>query len=214
VQALEWEAAGLLDVHRLTEHWSRRSRSATKVLVMTSRVPELISGREAARRLESAGVGRRRTRSLLDCGLAGAATEAAGAKLYDARRVDALCSWPTVSLYELHDVLPRGTFFARRYVDLLLPRAEQDRAWSTEWPLSPLTAVWLKIQIERTGSVPFVGSVCGFITHGADLCRVEHQTAREYELSLIPAGAWFHAVRQHRLAAPGGSRWMVLGCPA
>ena len=173
----------------------------------------VISAREAARRLESAGVGRRRTRQLLRCGVAGPPTTAGGALLYDADRVEALCTWPSMSLGHVDLVCPNGAFLARRYVSCQLSPAELDREWGREWALSPLTAVWLRFRIEQDGSFPFVGAVCGFVTRGADITVVTPETRSTYRLSFSPPGAWFEALREHRVAAPGGKTFMVRGWP-
>jgi hypothetical protein len=197
----------------------------------------LFSAREAARLLEFVGVSRRRTRQLLRCGLAGPPVVAANALLYDADRVSALCRWPLSTLGELDELCPRGSFLARRYVDAEPPPADDrpdgwtDRrtdGWTDGWPLSPLTAVWIRHRVDQEGAFPFLGVVCGFITRGADITGVTLQgqstVSRSggsrsggsqplYRLELAPPGGWFESLRQHRLAAPGGKTFMVRGWP-
>ena len=173
----------------------------------------LISAREAARRLEATGVGRRRTRQLLQCGVAGQPTAAGGALLYDADRVEALCAWPSLSLDDIDEVCPRGVFLARRYVSCQLPTAELDREWGGDWALSPLTAISLRLTIERDGYFPFVGAVCGLVTFGADVTVVRPETRSTYRLTFAPPGEWFESIREHRVTAPGGKTFMVRGWP-
>jgi hypothetical protein len=180
-------------------------------------VMTLLSAREAARRLESAGVGRRRTRQLLHCGVAGQPTAAAGAPLYDADRVEALCARPSMSLDDVDEVCPRGVFLARRYVSCQLSSAELDLEWGGNWALSPLTAIWLRFRIERDGFFPFVGAVCGFVTYGADVTEVTVETRSTYRLAFAPSrrvvrlvagapcpGAWWKDVHGEGVATPTG----------
>ena len=178
------------------------------VAVMT-----MLSAREAARQLEAAGVGRRRTRQLLECGVAGQPTAAGGALLYDVDRVLALCAWPSMSLGQVDEVCPRGVFLARRYVGCQLSTAELETEWGAGWALSPLTAIWLRFRIEQDGAFPFVGALCGFVTHGADVTGVAPETRSTYRLTFAPPGEWFESLREHRVVAPGGKTFMVRGWP-
>jgi len=177
-------------------------------------------------------VGRRRVRELLACGLAGQPVTTAGSLLYDARRVEALGTWPMVTLDDLDDICPGGIFIARRRVPWSPqsspqpspPPSDIARAWGGDWPLSYLTPLWLRLQIERHGPFPFLGVVCGFITFGASITAVDISAvgisavksagSDSYDLALAPAGTWFDTLRQHRLDAPGGKTFMVRGWPS
>ena len=116
--------------------------------------------------------------------------------LYEEAAVDALASWPVLT------------------DDLVEPRARGGCS-SPDGPvdlgLLSLTSVWIWSRIERHGHLPFVATVCGFVTRGAEITDVLRVRGSGYQLELRDPGAWFDDVREHRLLSGRGRPWALLG---
>jgi len=157
----------------------------------------LISERQAAERLRPAGVTYRQARALLDAGLAGATQRTGSATLVDEDAVAALASWPVLTDEDVELACPWGMFVARA-----------DRP---TWDFSPVSSVWIRSRIDMHGHLPFVATVCGFVTRGAEITDVLRVRGSGYHLELRDPGVWFDHVREHRLLTGRGRPWALLG---
>ncbi len=79
------------------------------------------------------------------------------------------------------------------------------------WNFSPLTAVWIRSRVERHGHLPFVATLCGFVTRGAEITGVIPVRGGGYGLQFQDAGEWFDAFRGRRVLAGRGRPWVLLG---
>ncbi len=170
----------------------------------------LISGREAALVLDSAGVTRRQARALLGAGFAGTPLVTSSATLYDESRVEELAAWPGVDLARLAAVCPAEVFVARRMVDVRASTSEQRKALAGDWPIAWTLRLLLRVRIQRHGYVPFVATVCGFVALGADIVdvRADHRGCSIFELG--DPGEWFATVHGRRLPTGRGRAWSIL----
>jgi hypothetical protein len=162
----------------------------------------MISGREAANRLASAGLSRRQARIVLDAGLAGAPIRSRSVTLYDPSRVDDLVGRGQFRQEDLPDVCPIGVLVDRRVADA-----------SSGLPLSPWTALHLQVVIQRAGSFPYVATIGGFVVTGADLVGVHGEGEGLYRLERTAPGKWFDSFRGRRWAIGPGASVLVCGQP-
>jgi hypothetical protein len=159
----------------------------------------LISERQAAKRLAAVGVTYRQVREVLRSGIAGEPLCPPGASLHDAAAVDALASWPVVTDELVDASCPWGLFIAR----------QRPATWTETWAFSPMTSVWIRSRIERHGHLPFVATLCGFVTGGAEITGTIPVRGGGYQLRLRDPGPWFDAFRDHRLLSGRGRPWVV-----
>jgi hypothetical protein len=168
-----------------------------------------VTARQAAARLEAAGIGGRQARRVLSAGLAGVPVVTPGAVLYDLALVEALRLRPQIDEEHVDTACPWGLFIARREIQVGAPTAEQLAALSPGWAFSPWTSVWLRSRIERHGHVPAVATVGGFVTIGAEIVETRGDGAGAYALIVRGPGSWFDAFRGHRLPTGPGRPWVV-----
>ncbi|WP_181313108.1 hypothetical protein [Nocardioides campestrisoli] len=197
---------------------------------------ETWSQREACEVLGArCGMDRETARRVLRAGLAGAGVRLRGTVLYEAAEVEALARRPLLDL-GLPRVCHRGTFVARlgarrtvpperrlrgpdglpqtwRGADLAAAPAEQLRAASGPWRLSPLARVRLTSMVQRQGFVPFVATTGGFVLLGGDLVAARAaepgRSSSATMLALADPGDWFDAWRRGRLLTGPGGPWQM-----
>lgn len=190
-----------------------------------------ISAREAASMLATLGLGRGQARRVLDAGLAGRPTRAAGASLYDADNVSALLERRLLTAGDLDPACQEEMFLARvspraahgerppgwRGADLTAPPAEQRAAIRSGWRLSPYARLRIRLRVERDGFMPLVATVCGFVVLGADLVAAcpdderldAHLSDERSTVDLEPPGRWFEPMRAARFVTGPGSPWSL-----
>jgi hypothetical protein len=159
----------------------------------------MISARQAAARLGEVGVTRRQANEVLEAGLAGPPVRTSSAVLYEEEAVDALATWPVLPDDLVDAACPWGLFIARQRLDTCLD----------SWAFSPMTSVWIWSRIERHGHLPFVSTICGFVTDGAEITRTIPLRGGGYQLQLRDPGPWFDGFRERRLLSGRGRPWVV-----
>jgi hypothetical protein len=182
---------------------------------MSTTGPELLTGRQAADVLGSAGLSREQARRLLHTGLAGPAIRTRGALLYDADRVMELANWPAIDPTTIDPLCQSGVFVARLPdLDACAPPADLEARVADGWQVSATMRLQLRVQARRAGCVPFVATVSGFVAFGADLIDVRTMPAptrpeQRCRLELQPAGTWFEGLRARRLVTSPGGAWTL-----
>jgi hypothetical protein len=169
----------------------------------------LVSGREAATILAAAGLGRDAARSALAGGLAGVPLRLKGTLLYEEYLVRALAERPHAVTSNMTRQCRRGTFVAR-----LNPLST--RRTEPGWHVSPWARVWIHHAISTVGYYPFVATISGFVTEGAEIVGVAvHPAAKELRTSFVtrPAGEWFDAFQGTRFKTGPGGPWLIWRAP-
>lgn len=176
--------------------------------------------REAATLLSELGINRETARTALAAGLAGEVLRTSSAHLVDERRVKAVIDRARHPVEPSPEWLEAcaGEIFVGRIgpdrTDLRAPTTEQLAAAGGPWRCSIWTLMWWRVRAERGDRVPFVGLVAGLAVVGGEIAgvTVTPTTGRpQAHFDLVPAGAWFDAVRGRRLGPPVGPAWFVAG---
>ena len=174
----------------------------------------LISGRQAAARLEAVGLARRQARQVLGAGLAGDPCRTAGALLYRSELVEALTRWPRLHPGQLDESCPRGAFVARagrRVLDVRTSREAQVATFSEGWRLGIGAWLWLMFHVRVEDPFPFLVTVAGFVAMGADITATQYLGRGSVALTLEPPGEWYEHARDRRLRTGPGQEWMIRG---
>lgn len=176
----------------------------------------LISARQAALVLRRAGVNRDRSRRLLDAGFAGPAMRTAGAVLFERDRVEALAEWPRVAGDEIVRTCPEGVYVARVAPHASLNLGDSWGALVTGLAavpddLSAVTGAFIRSRIEDRGFLPWVATVCGFVSVGADLTGFHAPTEGVATFVLRTPSEWFETVRGRRFETGPGRPWSIWG---
>jgi hypothetical protein len=169
----------------------------------------LVSGREAATILAAAGLSRDAARSALAGGLAGVPLRLKGTLLYEEYLVRALAERPHAAISNMTRHCRSGTFVAR-----LNPLST--RRTEPGWHVSPWARVWIHHAISTVGYYPFVATISGFVTEGAEIVGIAvHPAARELRTSFMtrPAGEWFDAFQGTRFKTGPGGPWLIWRAP-
>lgn len=168
----------------------------------------MISARSATGVLQSAGLGGRQARRVLDCGLAGPPLPTSAALLYDRDRVIELAGRPELDGATADAATPGGLFVARRDVDVLAPEGEQRATLRGGWGFSPLAALIVRVRVAQHGHVPLVATVGGFVVTGANILEVLG-SSDGYHLVLREPGPWFETFRARRFPTGPGRPWVL-----
>ena len=207
-----------------------------------------MSGREAADALRVVGVPRESARQALLSGAAGVGRRTRGSIRYDAAQVHGLVERVracraleegATAEWGLAPECREGIFVARvrprepevstrrswKGADMTAPTDEQLDAVRMWWRVATLTRIWFRFRIGRDGFVPFVATVGGFVTLGAEMIGLESawlegepnraEKRGRYAWSLAtaftlrPAGAWFEPLRGGRLPVTHGGPWQL-----
>jgi hypothetical protein len=165
-----------------------------------------VSGRQARAILHAAGVSTWHARNALACGLAGQPIRTAGAHLYDETQVRELADRRSVSWREVFETCPEGIFVSRRDLDVALARDEIMDVVSRGWTeISPYVWLWLCLQLDARGRLPFVATVAGFVVLGAEIVGL--RPGRGFELAA--PGTWFDGFGNTQLAKGPGRAWVL-----
>lgn len=186
----------------------------------------MLSAREAADRMACLGMDRETARRALVAGVAGEPLRTRGAHLYETSRVDRVIEDADRPIGPVSAACADGVFVGRlsrrrptpeddwrgwRGADLTAPCSEQRAAASGWWRMSAITAVVLKLRVEASDFVPFVGAVSGLAMLGAEIVDIHTEAVLgrpdRTRFELRAAGAWFEALAGRRLDGPTGSPW-------
>ena len=168
----------------------------------------LVSAREAAAILAlEAGLAREPARRALAAGLAGEALRTAGSLLYDADLVRALATRRHVRLADIPAVCRAGLFVAR-----LNPTRLKGTPSPGGWHVSPWVRVRIRSRIEATGSFPFLATVAGYVTEGADITGFDFDHEGDVErtsFKTLTPGPWFDTFQGRRFDTGPGGPWLL-----
>ena len=166
----------------------------------------LISAREACTLLTREGVSRRGALKVLAAGLAGPATPARHAVLYEEARVAELAARPSIYWPDAAEWSPGGFFVSRRAFPATGSRSEQLAALSGGWTsVSPWAWLLVALQLQRHGPFPFVATVGGLVVLGADIVEVRGFST----LELQEPGPWFDDVAGCWFPTGPGRPWVL-----
>jgi hypothetical protein len=207
-----------------------------------------MSGREAADALGALGVPRESARQALLAGVAGVGRRTRGSIRYDTAQVYALVEraracraleGASPAEWCLAQECREGIFVARvrpreaevsnhrswKGVDMTAPMGEQLDAVRMWWRVATLTKIWFRFRMRRDGFIPFVATVGGFVTLGAEMVGLESARIEaepkwgdqrdRYAWSVVtaftlrPPGEWFEPLRGGRLPVTQGGPWQL-----
>ena len=180
---------------------------------------DLISEREAARIFSAHGLSLSAAQHLLSTGIAGEPVRAAGVKLYDAMRVEAVASRPAVTKDEVRALFPLGAMVIRlprgRVVSATAEWPDTAQLLAGPWPFSFAYTSAVAVHYWQGRGVPLLLTVSGFVlsgavtTNGAPNGSAEHPEWQSFELEA--PGSWLETLRGRSLAFGRGAPVELLG---
>ena len=172
---------------------------------------ELISARAAAALLgEGPCLPRSQAGRVLASGLAGRPTRDGRRQLFRAAAVRELAGRPIIEDAELRRLHLPVLAIARRQVDVLEPLDSVLAGLAEGWDLHAAQCVGITARVERTGPIPFVVTVAGFVQVGAELTGAFSWAKRgDVTLGLRPPGRWYDRVRRLRLMTGPGRPFTI-----